>query len=135
SESAVKVLEVASRIAKAYAAHLIVLFPYRLITNGFEGDIPSLKRKLETEAKEKYEALKKTVADEPVSSEFVSEIGFVADRIAAHVNRKNIDMVVIGQQQTASNTDPRSFDLQKLIAASKLPFVIVPAEVNANASV
>ena len=135
TESAGKVLEVAARIAKGCGAQLLVLFPYRLIINGFQGDIPALKRMLETEARVKFEALKQTLHDENLSCEFVSEIGFAADRIEAHVKRDNIDMVVIGQQQTIPANDIKSFNVQALISDSKLPFVIVPAEVNAEASV
>ena len=57
SESSRKVLEVAVKVANAFGAHLIVLFPYRLIPNGFGGDIPSLKAKIEKEAHEKFDIL------------------------------------------------------------------------------
>ena len=133
TESAGSVLEVAALITKACGARLIVLFPYRLIINGFQGDIPSLKSKLETEAKEKFAQLKKNFLHD-VSCEFVSEIGFTADRIEAHAKGKHISMVVIGQQQTIATNDIKTFNLQKLIANSRLPFLIVPAEVSVEAN-
>lgn len=134
SESSGKVLEVAAGIASAYQAHLIVLFPYRLIHNGYRGDIPSLKVKLETEAREKFQNLRKNLAGyDQLSCEFAAEIGFMADRIAAHVSKKDIELVIIGQHLNAATNDPKGFNLQELIAHSGLPFVIVPSQVSAEA--
>jgi len=136
TESSGKVLEVAVRIAKACTARLIVLYPYRLLKNGYGGDIPSLKKKLETEAKENFDNLKRNLLDvENLSCEFEPEIGFIADRIDAYVRKNNVEMVIIGQHQTAGTNDLKSFNLQSLITNAKLPFVVVPAEVKAEASV
>ncbi|HEU5146656.1 MAG TPA: universal stress protein [Chryseosolibacter sp.] len=135
SESAGRVWSVATGIASACGAHLIVLFPYRLIDYTHEGDIPSLKRKLETEAKTKFFALKSSnPLTENVACEFHAEIGFMADRIKAYVKRNTIDMVVIGQEPTTGAIDTKGFNLQELISSSKLPFIIVPAPVKAEAS-
>ncbi len=128
TESAGKVLEVAAGLATACKAHLIVLFPYRLITSGgYQGDLPSLKLKLEIDAKEKFDELRKGLPGmESITYEFVCEIGFVSDRIEANIRKKKVDLVVIGQQQTHASADLRTFNLQELISASRLPFVIVP---------
>lgn len=128
------VLEVASMIARSSNAKLIVLYPYRLIINGFQGDVPSLRSKLEKEAKEKFAELGETHL-KGLSCEFLAEIGFTADRIEANLKKKKIDMVVIGQQQTLATNDVKAFNLQSLIADSRLPFVIVPAEVKVEARV
>lgn len=134
SESSGKVLAVAAKIASACQAHLIVLFPYRLIHNGYRGDISSLKVKLETEALENFQSLRKTLTGyEHLSFEFAAEIGFTSDRIQAHVRDRNTELVIIGQQQNAATNDLKGFNLQELIAYSGLPFVIVPSEVPAEA--
>ena len=135
TDSGKKVLEVAARIAVACKAHLVVLFPYRLIDYGYKGSLASLKMQLEAEAKEKFNTLKNNIPGaDTISLDFQPEIGFASDRIKAHVN-DSIDMVIVGQQQTASINDSKTFNLQNLITDSKLPFVIVPSEVNAEASV
>lgn len=136
SESAGRVWSVAAGIASAYNANLIVLFPYRLIDYTHHGDVPSLKRKLESEAREKFDSLRSlhpTTGN--VSWEFHAEIGFMADRIKSYVKRNNIDMVVVGQEATSGAIDMRGFNLQELISSSKLPFIIVPGAVKAEASV
>ena len=134
TESSEKVLEVGAIICKAYGARMVVLFPYRLIPQGPRGDISSLKMRLETEAREKFRRLKDTISSmEGVSVEFQPEIGFIADRINAHVRKNNVDMIILGQQLTDPANDIKGFDLQTLISDSKSPFVIVPAEVKVTA--
>lgn len=136
TDSSGKVLEVATRIANACRAHLIVLFPYRLIDHTFQGKLPSLKLKLESAAREKFEKLKESLpVMETLSVEFQPEIGFTSDRINAHVGKDPIDMIVVGQELTDSPNDIKGFNLQHLISNSKLPVVIVPTEVNAEASI
>ena len=137
SESSGKVLDVAARIASACKAHLIILFPYRLIDHSFQGKLTSLRSQLETEAKDKFNTLKKNLpVMESVSCEFQPEIGFIADRIKAHVSKDPIDMIIVGQEQTAATkSDLTGYNIQNLIATSNLPFVIVPANVNQEAGV
>lgn len=135
TEASMNALEVAARIANAVSAHLVVLFPYRLIDQEHSGDMTSLRRNLESRAKEKYLEWKEKLPEfTKASSEFLPEIGFMADRIGAHVRRDKIDMVVIGQELALSVNDIKHSALQTLIRNSQLPFVIVPAPVNAVAS-
>lgn len=129
-------LEVAARIAIACKAHLIILFPYRLIDYGYQGDMAALKVKLESEARDKFNALRKNLpAADTLSCEFQPEIGFVSDRIKAHLNRESIDMIIVGQEQTIATNDIKGLNLQSLVSNSRLPVVIVPTEVDAEASV
>jgi len=134
SESSGKVLDVAARIAIACRAHLNVLYPYRLIDYNHHGDMPSLKQRLESQAKEKFQQLKsKLVHLAEISCDFQPEIGFMSDRISAHLRRNSVDLVVIGQDQIETSNDIRTLDLQHMIRSTQLPFVIVPAEVPAVA--
>jgi hypothetical protein len=131
TESAVQVLEVAARMAYAYKSHLTILFPYRLIDHGYKGEMSKLKAKLEQEAKEKFLSLKKQIALlDSVSYEFQPEIGFPADRVNSFVRRNKVDSVVISQRQANLMNELNSAALQNLITSSKLPFTIVPEEVD-----
>jgi hypothetical protein len=135
SDSSGKVLEVAAGIGGAWKAHLVVLHPYRLIDYGHRGDMSTLRSRLESEAREKFYILQKSVPNmEAISYEFKPEIGFVPDRVVDYVKRNKIDMVVIDQPQTDPGNDLKSFNVQNLIRNSKVPFVIVPCEVNAEAN-
>jgi Universal stress protein family len=134
SASSEKVLEVAARIASAWRAHLVVLYPYRLIDYGHTGDMSTLRRKLEAEACEKFYILQRGVPNmESLSHEFKPEIGFVADRVIDYTKTNSIAMVIVAQPQTDSGNDLKSFNVQSLIRNSKVPFVIVPCEVSAEA--
>jgi len=136
SESTEKVLEMGARIASAWKAHLIILYPYRLIDYGHRGDMSTLRRRLESEAREKFYTLQRTLPGiDSVSCEFKPEIGFVADRVIDYVKKHSVDMVVISQPESDPGDDLKSFDVQDLIKNSKLPFVIVPCEVNAEANI
>lgn len=130
--SAVQVLEVAARMAYAYRSHLTILFPYRLIGNGYKGEIADLKRKLEQEAREKFLSLRKDIPLlNQVSHDFQPEIGFPADRIGSFVKRNKIDSVVISQRQANAMNEVNPLTLQSLITSSRLPFTIVPEETDA----
>lgn len=130
-----KTLEVAAEIAGAVKAHLLVLYPYRLIGDT-QGDIPSLKRKLESDARKRFEALRdKLEGTGRLSMEFQPEIGFAVDRIMAHVRRNSIDMVVISQDATGNAGEWKSLPLTDLIAHSNVPFVVVPSEVKSPVTV
>jgi hypothetical protein len=131
SESAVQVLEVAARMAYAYKSHLTILFPYRLIDNGYRGEISKLKAKLEQEAKEKFVSLKQQVSLlDHVSHEFQPEIGFPADRISSFIRRNKVVSVVISQRQANLMNEVSHVTLETLITNSKLPFMIVPEEID-----
>jgi nucleotide-binding universal stress UspA family protein len=131
TESSGKVLEVAAGIAIACKSHLVALFPYRLIDYAFSGEVATLKSKLETEARQKFNTIKATLPDfEKVSYEFQPEIGFLADRVSTHVKTDRVDMVVIGQEQSINTNDIKGFNLQHLITSSKIPFMIVPEVLN-----
>jgi hypothetical protein len=131
SDTPGQVLELAARMAYAYKSHLTILFPYRLIDSSYTGDVAKLKLKLEQEAKEKFLALKSQVPMlSQVSHEFQSEIGFPADRINAFVKRNKVDSVVISQRQATLMNEVNKLAFQNLIANARLPFTIVPQEVD-----
>ena len=133
TETSTKVLEIAADIASGCKAQLIILFPYRLIDYGYRGDITALRQKLESEAREKFQTLRTKVPSlQMISHEFQPEIGFIFDRIVSNIKKNQVDMIVIGQQQTLTINDIKGLSLQSLISSSTLPYVIVPEEKNAE---
>jgi hypothetical protein len=133
TDKSVQVLEVAARMAYAYKSHLTILFPYRLIDNGYKGEISKLKANLEQEARDKFESLSGQITLlHQLSYEFLPEIGFPADRVNSFVRRNKIDSVVISQRQAYLMNEVNQMALQNLITNSKLPFTIVPEEVDAE---
>jgi len=133
AQSSVKVLEVAVSMASAFKTHLTILFPYRLIETGHNGDARKLKAKLEEEARQKFNLLKKQVLSiEQISYEFNPEIGFSSDRINSYVKRNKVHSIVISQRHANTIDEINPMALQILITNWKLPFMIVPEEVDAE---
>lgn len=134
TETSVQVLEVAARMACAYKSQLTILFPYRLINNNeYRGEISKLKGKLEQEARERFQTLKAQVPVlDQVSHEFQPEIGFPADRISSFVKWNKVEAVVISQRQANLINEVDQLPFQSLIANSKLPFMIVPEEIDVD---
>jgi len=131
TDSSVKVLEVAARMAYANKAHLTILYPYRLINHGYLTDLAKLKTKLEQEAKEKFALLQKQAGGfNHITHDFQPEIGFPADRISAYVKRNKLDLIIISQAQANTINELNGMGLQNLITNSKLPFMIVPEEMD-----
>jgi nucleotide-binding universal stress UspA family protein len=131
SETSIKVLEVAARMAYANKTHLTILFPYRLINNGYKDDVSKLKLKLEQEAREKFKEIeKKIVALKLIGFDFQPEIGFAADRISYYVKRIKVDMIILSQRQADSIGEINGLGLRTLITNSKVPFTIIPEEID-----
>jgi|GEM_PF-1866487 nucleotide-binding universal stress UspA family protein len=128
TESTGRVLDVSATIATACRAHLRILYPYRLLSFGYDGNMTGVRQRLEAEARKKFEDFKQHVPTlDSVSYEFLPEIGFLSDRINAHVNRHDVDMIIISQDQS---DDKKNFDLQEFIRQAQLPFIIVPASLH-----
>lgn len=133
SEETEKVLEEAANLADASKAHLIVLFPYRLIGQGHGDDMVALKTTLESEAQKKFQNLKNALPGlEKASCEFHPEIGFAAGRISAYLRKKYVDTVIIGEQQLNEGYNKNGADLPDMISASRVPFIVVPPKVRAK---
>lgn len=75
---------------------LIVLHTYRLISSK-NGDSPySLKKGLDIQAKQIFEQLEQDkLAGKNLSYKLISEVGFVDDRIAHHVEEEKYDKILL----------------------------------------
>ncbi len=125
--SAVNVLAVATEMARAINARLIILFPYRLIDKNYSGNMTELRKKLEQEAHTKFEALRNSVSGfDLLSHDFHPEIGFPVDRIKAYSTTIDLKMIAISYAQANSINETNSGSLQKLISHLRLPFLIIP---------
>ena len=128
-----KVLEVAASIASKCHTHLIVLFSYRLINLGAESDLSTVKFTMDNKAKSKFNEFNKYLLQDKITYEFQTEIGFDADRISSYAKGNCVGMVIIGEGQAYDISEGRPFTLREFITDMKLPFLIVPEEVNVEA--
>jgi hypothetical protein len=128
-----KVVEIAASISSKCHAQLIILFSYRLINLGAESDMSTVKFTMDSKAKNKFNEFNQYLLQNEIAYEFQSEIGFSADRISSYAKRNSIGMVIIGESQANNIKDDTSFTLGEFITDMKLPFLIVPDEVNVEA--
>lgn len=132
TDATLPVMEVAAKMARSSGAILSVLFPFRLIEDGYQGKITSLRSSLEKKAAEKFQAFRSRVgAMDQLDYQFRPEVGFVGDSIQSSVIENKPEMIVIGQHM-ASTVETNGMSLYELIKNSRLPFVIVPEEIDSE---
>lgn len=116
-----KILGWAVELAQKLGRPLTVLHTYRL-RNGNGGAL-EMKRKIEAEALSHFSILENDILKgTPISYDFKSEVGFVSDRVKDHTQKDEVELLVIGKNGYASDSD----SLQDLIKSTSAPLVIVP---------
>ncbi|HEY4652954.1 MAG TPA: universal stress protein [Cyclobacteriaceae bacterium] len=114
SESSIKALKYAIKLAKKEHLGVTVLFSYRLIQPGRGEEILSFRDKMEEAARERFDVLEKFF-DNGVKTdhEFLVEIGFFSDCIARQVRNKKVRKIVIDNHMheiiNDLNQPPESF--------------------------
>lgn len=127
SESA---LRAAIQLAAEKQTNLIALYAYRLLEHNGEG-ITEYRRKTEAAARDAFDVLMKKIrTDKPhVPVEFITEIGFMADRIEYYVRNNKVSCVVISQQLAIAMNDHKGLTFNHFLNAIKIPVLIVPEAV------
>jgi hypothetical protein len=132
-ESCRKVLEVAASIASKCHTHLIVLFSYRLINLGADGDMSTVKLSMDNQAKNKFKQFNECLLQNTIAYEFKPEIGFSADRISSYAKGNSIGMVIIGENHAYGINEDTPITLRQFITSMNLPFLIIPQETDVEA--
>jgi nucleotide-binding universal stress UspA family protein len=127
SESSVRSLQWASKLANDMGAHLAVLFSYRLTQTGKLSELRAFKRKTEEEAKEKYLALCESlnIKENPAQS-FITEIGFYSDNIENFVRKNPSTLVVLSETMANEIYDHTGQNLIQFLKQLNVPLLIVP---------
>lgn len=126
SESSDKALEVASALARKHQAHLSILFSYRLLPAELSDEASTLKSRILTEVKEKFLTLEKKFGlPGTLDYEFKTEIGFLADRVESFARKKNIDLVVLSEEQAHAMNDQRGRDLKEILEELNIQHLII----------
>jgi nucleotide-binding universal stress UspA family protein len=121
SDNSKKILGWAADLAQKLGKHLTVLHTYRLLNRNEEA--LEMKRKLEADALKKFSALEKDILQgKRISYDFKSEVGFVSDRVKNRTKKNEIDLLVIGRNGYASDSE----SLKELMENISAPVVIVP---------
>lgn len=121
-----KVLEVAASVAQLTRSRLIIVFPYRLLNAKKGNDLLRQKYWLESDAREKFSALKKKIFKQQLQYEFFPELGFVPDRVEDHLSRDNVDLIVIGNRQVYEFLADNGISIQDFSRQMNIPLLVVP---------
>ena len=133
SESSGKAFSFVLDIARANKSELIVLYTYRLISGGdgrYSGSKISLKREREDEANRQFAQLKECYPELlNISHTFLTEVGFVSDRISLAVERFNVDLVVLSQSILQQLKEKWEMSDENLPTRFQCPVLLVPSQV------
>jgi len=124
SESA---LRAAMELAAERHTNLIALFAYRLLEHNGEG-ITEYRKKKEAAARHAFDVLlnKIRVNKSQVPVEFITEIGFMADRIEYYAKSNKVSCIVLGRQLAITMNEHKGLTFNHFINAIKIPVLIVP---------
>jgi hypothetical protein len=88
---------------------------------------------MDNKAKTKFQEFNRYLLQNAIAYEFQPEIGFSADRISSYAKGNSIGMVIISENQAYDINEDRAVTLRQFITEMKLPFLIIPDEVNVHA--
>jgi len=122
-----RALAAALELAAEKQTSLIALYAYRLLEHNGEG-IAEFRRKTEAAARDAFDVMLKKVGKDKtqVPVEFITEIGFMADRIEYYVRSNKISCVVIGQQLAVAMNEHKGLTFNHFLNTIKIPVLIVP---------
>jgi hypothetical protein len=127
SEDSKETLRWAAAMARSLKAHLTILYTYRLNKYG-EGQALQMKKKIVEEANRKFALLEKEIlTGQNISYDFISEVGFVYDRIEDHAKSKAVMFFVMDKNMISANQE----NYQEIVEHIQVPLVIVPTPINA----
>lgn len=132
SENSSKALNYAVNLCEIFKGELVVLHTYRLIsstnnTDNTNAKLHTFKDDIEKSASEKYAELEKSLLSKnSFKSTFLSEVGFITDRIQSNVTSKNIDLVVLSTGMNSLINDELIKSKEKLVSKISCPVMVVP---------
>lgn len=122
SEASRQALKWAVLFSKTQGSDLTILYTYRLAKK-MTGEAVAWKKKTEEEALQKFASFENEyLKTAGIKYEFKIELGFVADRIEHHMQKNDVDFLVMDKNLCSKSKD--TFD--DLMEQVTVPLVIVP---------
>ncbi|MBL7851495.1 MAG: universal stress protein [Cyclobacteriaceae bacterium] len=123
SDASLEALHWAIPEALKHHLHFSVLYPFRLDQVRRKDNAVLSKKDIDRDASEKFEGLMENLLkSNKLTYDFHSEVGFLRDRIADHIRKNNVAMLVIGKNQVSEESFP------ELVQELNIPLVIVPSK-------
>ena len=130
SDNSIQTMNYALKFSKTHGADLILLYSYRLINNG-NSDHVGHRNSLAEKGFRNYEVVHKQFLEgSDVNYTYLSEIGFVEDRILATVLENDVDLVIMCEniRDTIEKYTPNGKN--KLLNRLNCPLMFVPADLS-----
>ena len=122
SASSENALRAAVQLAVKNAAHITILYPYRLTTAVKKENLVKLKRDIDLEALRNFEKISHLLDGTNIDFDFRSEVGFLSDRIQEHLRLGNIKLIVLNKGLADSSFEA----LAELVPHLQVPLILVP---------
>lgn len=121
------VLAAAVQLAYQSKTPLTILLAYRLLEIDSVSGVTSLRQSIEATAMSKYTSLTTEIMkDRLIPYEFVTEIGFISDRITKFMRHHRVGMLVVGDSFIQGMDDEGGTGFQEFMKRMALPVMVVP---------
>ena len=128
SENSTRAMNYALKVCKAHNAELFILYTYRLINNGNSDGI-SFRDSLAHLGREEFEKVNaELLKGSGIKYSFLSEIGFIVDRILANTIDSKIDLIVLCDSILHKIEQKPEKGKDRLLKRINCPVMLVPPE-------
>ncbi|MEM9857693.1 MAG: universal stress protein [Bacteroidota bacterium] len=129
SENSVRTMNYALKVSESQQAELILLYAYRLINNG-DADHISHRNNLAELGRKSYEKVDQSLLkDSEVGYTYLSEIGFIEDRILATVKENDVDLVLICDSVHKAIENQNKNGNERLLKRISCPLMLIPEDI------
>ena len=119
----------ALKVSESQQAELILLYAYRLINNG-DADHISHRNNLAELGRKSYEKVDQSLLkDSEVGYTYLSEIGFIEDRILATVKENDVDLVLICDSVHKAIENQNKNGNERLLKRISCPLMLIPEDI------
>ena len=134
SEDSIRALDDVITICQENNSELFILYAYRLIDSiqGRENTSRvSLKREIDRYAADQFSQLERNVlCNSGVKYSFLSEVGFLNDRILFNAKSLNVDLIVIGAKMQERMHEKSISSEAEFVDKLTCPVMLIPATAN-----
>ena len=128
SENSVRTMAYAIKMSQASNAELIILYTYRLINNGDSDDVSHRNNLAELGRNEFKKVDNDILKSSGVNYSFLSEVGFIVDRILANTIENEVDLVILCDDVNKKIEHKSEKGHQKLLKRIGCPVMLVPED-------
>jgi nucleotide-binding universal stress UspA family protein len=134
SQSSIDAMQYAVRLSATLGAELIILHTFRLTDTHLEGKkLFDSKKNLEISAINEFNVFDdKYLKHTGIRYLFLSEVGFMSDRIISNIKEHKIDLLMLGNEMQTKMKEKTEVDCKGIIQGLGCPVLLVPELISSN---